>query len=145
MTKSVFCGIIGAIGAAIAQFFGGWDNSMITLVIFMSVDYVSGLAIAGVFKKSPKSQNGGLESKAGFKGLCRKCMTLIFVMVAHRLDMMLGTDYLRNAVIIGFCANELVSILENAGTMGLPLPAPIVNAVDVLKKRSETDARSTRN
>jgi toxin secretion/phage lysis holin len=145
MTKSVFCGIIGAIGAAIAQFFGGWDNSMITLVIFMSVDYVSGLAIAGVFKKSPKSQNGGLESKAGFKGLCRKCMTLIFVMVAHRLDMMLGTDYLRNAVIIGFCANELVSILENAGTMGLPLPEPIVNAVDVLKKRSETNARSTRN
>jgi toxin secretion/phage lysis holin len=145
MTKSVFCGIIGAIGAAIAQFFGGWDNAMVTLVIFMSVDYVSGLAIAGVFKKSPKSQNGGLESKAGFKGLCRKCMTLIFVMVAHRLDMMLGTDYLRNAVIIGFCANELVSILENAGTMGLPLPEPIVNAVDVLKKRSETNARSTRN
>lgn len=145
MTKSIFCGIIGAIGAAIAQFFGGWDNSMITLVILMSVDYVSGLAIAGVFKKSPKSENGGLESKAGFKGLCRKCMTLIFVMVAHRLDIMLGTDYLRNAVIIGFCANELVSILENAGTMGLPLPEPIVNAVDVLKKRSEIDARSTRN
>jgi len=145
MTKSVFCGIIGAIGAAIAQFFGGWDNAMVTLVIFMSVDYVSGLAVAGVFKKSPKSENGGLESKAGFKGLCRKCMTLIFVMIAHRLDMMLSTDYLRNAVIIGFCVNELVSIIENAGVMGLPLPKPIVNAVDVLKKRGEVDARSIRN
>lgn len=135
MSKSVFCGIMGLIGATIANFLGGWDNSMITLVIFMSVDYISGLAVAGIFNKSPKSENGGLESKAGFKGLCRKCMTLIFVMIAHRLDLMLGTDYLRNAVIIGFCANELISILENAGTMGLPLPEPIVNAVDVLKSK----------
>ena len=103
----------------------------------MAVDYISGLVVAGVFQKSPKSENGGLESKAGFKGLCRKCMTLIFVMIAHRLDLMLGTDYLRNAVIIGFCANELVSILENAGTMGLPLPEPIINAVDVLKSKKE--------
>lgn len=135
MSKSVFCGIMGLIGATIANFLGGWDNSMITLVIFMSVDYISGLAVAGIFNKSPKSENGGLESKAGFKGLCRKCMTLIFVMIAHRLDLMLGTDYLRNAVIIGFCANELISILENAGTMGLPLPEPIINAVDVLKSK----------
>jgi toxin secretion/phage lysis holin len=145
MNKNMICSVIGIIGAAIAEFLGGWDSAVITLIIFMAVDYISGLVVAGVFQKSPKSENGGLESKAGFKGLCRKCMTLIFVMIAHRLDLMLGTDYLRNAVIIGFCANELVSILENAGTMGLPLPEPIVNAVDVLKKRSETNARSTRN
>jgi toxin secretion/phage lysis holin len=137
MNKNMLCSAIGIIGAALAEFLGGWDNSMITLVIFMSVDYISGLAVAGIFNKSPKSKNGGLESKAGFKGLCRKCMTLIFVMIAHRLDLMLGTDYLRNAVIIGFCANELVSILENAGTMGLPLPEPIINAVDVLKSKKE--------
>jgi len=137
MNKNMLCSAIGIIGAAIAEFLGGWDNSMITLVIFMSVDYISGLAVAGIFKKSPKSENGGLESKVGFKGLCRKCMTLIFVMIAYRLDLMLGTDYLRNAVIIGFCANELVSILENAGTMGLPLPEPIINAVDVLKSKKE--------
>ena len=137
MNKNMFCSAIGIIGAAIAEFLGGWDSAVITLIIFMSVDYISGLVVAGVFKASPKSENGGLESKAGFKGLCRKCMTLIFVMIAHRLDLMLGTDYLRNAVIIGFCANELVSILENAGTMGLPLPEPIINAVDVLKSKKE--------
>jgi toxin secretion/phage lysis holin len=133
----MLCSAIGIIGAALAEFLGGWDSAVITLIIFMAVDYISGLVVAGVFQKSPKSENGGLESKAGFKGLCRKCMTLIFVMIAHRLDLMLGTDYLRNAVIIGFCANELVSILENAGTMGLPLPEPIVNAVDVLKSEKE--------
>jgi toxin secretion/phage lysis holin len=133
----MLCSAVGIIGAAIAEFLGGWDSAVITLIIFMAVDYISGLVVAGVFQKSPKSENGGLESKAGFKGLCRKCMTLIFVMIAHRLDLMLGTDYLRNAVIIGFCANELVSILENAGTMGLPLPEPIINAVDVLKSKKE--------
>jgi toxin secretion/phage lysis holin len=133
----MLCSAIGIIGAALAEFLGGWDSAVITLIIFMAVDYISGLVVAGVFQKSPKSENGGLESKAGFKGLCRKCMTLIFVMIAHRLDLMLGTDYLRNAVIIGFCANELVSILENAGTMGLPLPEPIINAVDVLKSKKE--------
>ena len=137
MSKNMLCSAIGIIGAAIAEFLGGWDSAVITLIIFMAVDYISGLVVAGVFQKSPKSENGGLESKAGFKGLCRKCMTLIFVMIAHRLDLMLGTDYLRNAVIIGFCANELVSILENAGTMGLPLPEPIINAVDVLKSKKE--------
>lgn len=137
MNKNMICSVIGIIGAAIAEFLGGWDSAVITLIIFMAVDYISGLVVAGVFQKSPKSENGGLESKAGFKGLCRKCMTLIFVMIAHRLDLMLGTDYLRNAVIIGFCANELVSILENAGTMGLPLPEPIINAVDVLKSKKE--------
>jgi toxin secretion/phage lysis holin len=137
MYKNMICSVIGIIGAAIAEFLGGWDSAVITLIIFMAVDYISGLVVAGVFQKSPKSENGGLESKAGFKGLCRKCMTLIFVMIAHRLDLMLGTDYLRNAVIIGFCANELVSILENAGTMGLPLPEPIINAVDVLKSKKE--------
>jgi toxin secretion/phage lysis holin len=138
MSKSVFCGVMGLIGATIANFLGGWDNSMITLVIFMSVDYISGLAVAGIFNKSPKSENGGLESKAGFKGLCRKCMTLIFVMIAHRLDLMLNIDYMRNVVIIGFCANELISIIENSGTMGLPLPSVITNAVDILKKKGET-------
>lgn len=138
MNKNMICSAIGIIGAVIAKFLGGWDNSMITLVIFMSVDYISGLAVAAIFNKSPKSENGGLESKAGFKGLCRKCMTLIFVMIAHRLDLMLNIDYMRNVVIIGFCANELISIIENSGTMGLPLPAVITNAVDILKKKGET-------
>lgn len=138
MNKNMICSAIGIIGAAIAEFLGGWDNSMITLVIFMSVDYISGLAVAAIFNKSPKSENGGLESKAGFKGLCHKCMTLIFVMIAHRLDLMLNIDYMRNVVIIGFCANELISIIENSGTMGLQLPSVITNAVDILKKKGET-------
>ena len=117
------------------QFFGGWDKGLATLIVFMAIDYISGLVVAGVFKKSNKSESGALESRAGFKGLCRKCMTLLFVLVAYRLDIMIGTDYIRNAVIIAFCANEAISIIENAGLMGVPIPEVITKAVDVLQEK----------
>ena len=103
----------------------------------MGIDYFSGLVIAGVFHKSNKTESGALESKAGWKGLCRKCMTLLFVLIAYRLDLAIGVDYIRNAVIIGFMANELISIVENAGLMGLPLPDAINKAIDVLTEQKE--------
>ena len=117
--------------------FGGWDTGLITLLIFMGIDYFSGLVVAGVFHKSNKTESGALESKAGWKGLCRKCMTLLFVLIAYRLDLAIGVDYIRNAVIIGFMANELISIVENAGLMGLPLPDAINKAIDVLTEQKE--------
>lgn len=90
-----------------------------------------------VFGKSPKSPNGALESRAGWKGLCRKAMTLFYVLVAAQLDSLIGIDYVRDAVCIGFIANEALSIVENAGLMGIPLPEEIKKAVDVLKTSAE--------
>lgn len=66
-------------------------------------------------------------------------MTLLFVLIAYRLDLVIGTNYIRDAVIIGFVANELISIVENAGLMGLPLPQIITKAIDVLTKKSEEE------
>lgn len=129
------------IGSAIASFFGGWDAGLATLLIFMGLDYISGLIVAGVFKNSPKTDTGSLESKAGWKGLCRKCMTLIFVLVAYRLDLVIGTNYIRDAVIIAFIANETISLVENAGLMGLPLPAVITKAIDILQKKTESEGK----
>lgn len=120
-------------------FFGGWDAGLATLLIFMCLDYVSGLIVAGVFKNSPKTDTGSLESKAGWKGLCRKCMTLVFVLIAYRLDLVIGTNYIRDAVIIGFIANETISLVENAGLMGVPLPAVITKAIDILQKKTESE------
>lgn len=114
---------------------------MITLLIFMAIDYISGLVVAGIFHKSKKSETGSLESKAGFKGLCRKCMTLLFVMIAYRLDLVIGSDYIRNAVIIGFIANETISIVENAGLMGVPLPTVITKAIDILTSKAKTNEK----
>ncbi|WP_312503767.1 phage holin family protein [Lacrimispora sp.] len=135
--KHILCTLIGIIGNIITILFGGWDTAIGTLILFMAIDFFSGLAVAGIFHNSQKTKTGTLESKAGRKGLCRKCMTLLFVLIAHRLDLSLGTHYIRDTVIIGFMANELISIVENAGLMGLPLPAAIINAIDILNKKSQ--------
>jgi len=132
--KTVICTVLGVIGGFVAQLFGGWTEDIVTLISFMAVDFVMGLLLAGVFHKSNKSENGNLNSRAGWKGLCKKCVTLLFVLIAHRLDVSLGTEYIRTATIIGFIANEVISIVENAGLMGLPLPKVITKAIDILKK-----------
>ena len=137
MKANVVYSIVGAVGGFIAMAFGGWSDALITLIVFMSVDYITGLTVAGIFKKSKKSENGALESRAGFKGLCRKGVALLIVLVAVRLDIVMQTSYIKDAVIIAFIANEAISIIENAGLMGLPIPAVIVKAIDVLKKESE--------
>lgn len=136
--KSMICTIIGIVGSAIASCFGGWTAAMTTLLIFMVIDYITGLVVAGVFHKSKKTENGALESKAGFKGLCKKCMILLFVLIGHRLDLAIGTAYIKDAVCIGFMVNELISIIENAGLMGISVPAPIMKAIDILKDKNET-------
>ena len=105
----------------------------------MGVDYISGLAVAGVFHTSKKTDSGTLESRAGWKGLTKKAMTLLFVLIAYRLDLLIGTTYIRDAVVIAFVTNELISIVENAGLMGIPLPAVITNAIDILKRKGDND------
>lgn len=133
----MICTGIGVVGSIIASLFGGWDAALITLVIFMGIDYVTGLIVAGVFHKSEKTENGALESRAGWKGLCRKGVTLLIVLVAYRLDVVIGSTFIRDAVVIAFIANETISIVENAGLMGIPVPGALVKAVEVLRKKSE--------
>lgn len=135
--KMLFCSISGAAGAVIAGIFGGWSGALTTLVIFMGLDFFTGLVVAGVFKASKKTGTGALESGECFKGILRKALILMIVIVSYRLDLLMGTDYIKNAVIIAFCANELISLIENAGLMGVPIPAPIRNAVELLKKDGE--------
>lgn len=130
---------IGMIIAWIAEAFGGWDDAMTTLVICMLIDYVTGLMVAGLFRKSSKTADGGLESRAGWKGLARKFSTLLLVLVAVRIDMVLGTTYICNAVVFSFMANELLSIVENVGLMGVPLPKVITEAITLLNKKGNND------
>ena len=137
--KNLICTIFGAVGGAIAAAVGGFDMAFQTLLIFMIIDYLTGLVIAGVFCRSEKTEHGGLDSHVGWKGLAKKCMTLLFVLIAYRLDLMLNTNYCRNAVIIAFAVNELISITENAGIMGLPVPKVIMGAIEVLKNKGEKE------
>lgn len=136
--KEMICLASGIVGAAIASLFGGWTASLTTLVIFMAIDYASGLICAGVFHKSQKSPNGALESKACFKGLVRKCMVLLLVLVGYRLDLMLGVSYVKDAVCIAFIVSEGISILENASLMGLNNVPVLQKALDILQKGDST-------
>ena len=138
--KEAICTGIGVVGSAIAALFGGWDAALITLMIFMGIDYLTGLIVAGVFHTSEKTENGTLESRAGWKGLCRKGVTLLVVLVACRLDLVMGSNFIRDAVVIGFIANETISIIENAGLMGIPIPAAIVRAIEILKNKADSEA-----
>ena len=138
MRASVLYSTVGVAGGFIAMAFGGWSDALATLMIFMGVDYVTGLIVAGIFKKSKKSESGALESRAGFKGLCRKGVALLIVLVAVRLDIIMHTTYIRDAVVIAFIANESISIIENAGLMGVPIPGVIAKAIDVLKEKEGT-------
>ena len=137
MNSRELCTYVGVIGGAIAGLFGGWDTALQTLVIFMAVDYITGLIVAGVFHTSPKTKTGTLESRAGWKGLCRKGVSLLVVLVACRLDAIIGSSFIRDATVIAFACNETISIIENAGLMGVPVPKVLVEAVDVLKRSRE--------
>ncbi len=135
--KAIICTVFGVIGGMIAKLFGGWTQDMITLFVFMAIDFAMGLMLAGVFKKSSKSETGALDSRVGWMGLCKKCVTLLFVLVAHRLDVSLDVSYIKTATVIAFIINEAISVVENAGIMGMPLPEVVVKAINVLKQKKE--------
>lgn len=128
-------GALGIVGSIIANLLGGWDTALRTLILFMAVDYVTGLIVAGVFKESKKSESGALESGAGWKGLYKKGVTLLIVLVAVQLDLLTGTEMIRDTVIIGYTLNEAVSIIENAGLMGIPIPVILKKSIDILQKK----------
>ena len=136
-TKAVVMGGAAIAGGVISQAFGSWDSAMMTLLIFMAIDYVSGLIVAGVFHSSDKSETGTLNSAACWQGLLKKGMTLIIVLVAARLDIVLGTEFVRDAVVIAYIVNETISIIENAGLMGLPVPDVIMQAIEQLQGKNE--------
>ena len=133
--REKICAIAGFLGGLLATALGGWDTAVMALLLFMAVDYISGSIVALVFHKSSKTDTGSYRSSYGFKGLMKKVMILMVVLVANQLDLLLGCNYIRDTVCIGFLSNELLSITENAGLMGLPLPRAITDALELLQKK----------
>lgn len=133
--KETICTVFGMIGSTIAWAFGGWDAAMMALLICISVDYISGSLVALVFHNSSKTESGSYNSAYGLKGLCKKGLMLLFVLVAVQIDLILGADYVRDAVCIGFCTNEVLSIVENLGLAGVPMPEIVTKALEQLQKK----------
>lgn len=129
--------VCGFIGGIVSTILGGWNHLMTTLVFAMGVDFATGLIVAGVFKQSKKTEHGALESNTGFKGLAKKGTMILIVLIAHRLDLAIGTgtNIVRDSVIIGFVVNELISVIENVGLMGVWVPPVLKKAIEVLKEK----------
>ena len=132
--KNVFCSFMGLVGTTIISALGGYDIMIETLLFVMVVDYLTGLYIAGVLHKSPKTKSGGLSSIKGYHGLVKKVMVLVLVAVMYRVDLLFKIDYLRNGSIIAFCFQEGISIIENAGLMGVVIPDVVKRGIDLLNK-----------
>ena len=132
--KDTICLIAGVIGGFIATLLGGWDSALVTLVVFMSIDFVTGIVTAAM-GKSKHSESGTLNSTAGWGGLAKKFCILLMVVVGVRIDILIGTNYIRDAVCISFCLNELLSIVENTSLMGSPFPPALKKAIDVLQTK----------
>ena len=136
--KAVLVTITGAVGSFIINdLMGGWTKDLETLLIMMVIDFIMGFLIAGVWKKSGKSETGTLSSVSAWKGLCRKVGSLALVIVAYRLDVIMGTSYIKTGVIIAFIVNEGLSIMENYGIMGGPMPDVLKKALEVLQSKSK--------
>ena len=120
---------IAAIGGYLGYFVGGVDGLMTALLIFMVLDYITGLMCAIADKK--------LSSAVGFKGICKKVLILMLVGVAHIVDLhVVGAgDALRSAVICFYLSNESVSMLENAAHLGLPIPEKLKSVLAQLHGR----------
>ena len=128
--KETICMIAGVVGGVITTLLGGWDSALATLVVFMGIDFVTGIVTAAM-GKSKHSESGTLNSTAGWVGLAKKFCILLMVVVGVRIDILIGTNYIRDTVCISFCLNELLSIVENTTLMGIPYPPVIKKAIDV--------------
>ena len=143
MIKDSVLVALSVAGSFMARALGGWDTALQTLVILMAIDYITGILIAAVWQKSSKSKTGALESRAGFKGLVRKGLILLVVLIGVQLDAILGLQaFCRTTIVLFFCGNEGLSIVENLGIMGLPLPDFVKTKFEQLKAKGNPNEHS---
>ena len=128
----------GILAGIVSALIGGWTLALETLAIIIVLDYATGLIVAGVFHASPKSAGGALESKAAFKGLLRKVGIIIIVIAFHQLDRLTGKTFFRDGACWAFFIEEFISVIENLGLMGLPMPSFVIKSVEWLRKKGES-------
>lgn len=116
--------IIAGIITGLTFLFGAADKSLITLLLVMCVDMISGIL------KGAKNQE--VSSRKCFEGLLKKCFILIYIMLAHLLDDLLGCDYVRRMVCWLYIVNDIISIIENGAALGVPVPNPILKVLEVM-------------
>lgn len=136
MDKNIIIISLSAVGSFIGAFFGGMTLILKFLLMLMLIDYLTGMIVAAR-GLSTKSTNGKLSSKAGFDGLMRKLMIIIWVLIGHYADFTFGWNIIANGIMFAYMANELISIMENSMAMGVPVPSVISRMIESLKEKSD--------
>lgn len=126
--------LLSFLGSLLCCCFGGWNKSLITLTFFIAIELLVGL-LKGVCGKSEKSENGGISSKVMRQGFIKKFLIYVYVAIGHFLDGYIGIDFCRESICIYFIINELISITENIGILGVPMPAVVNKCIDILKNK----------
>lgn len=122
--------ILSALGAFVGYVWGGWTMSLQVLTALIVLDYVLGV-IGGYVQ-------GKLSSSVGFKGIAKKVAIFLFIAVAHFVDMAIGNgSIVQDAVTFFYIGNELLSIVENGGKVGIPVPNALKNAIELLKEKND--------
>ena len=132
--------LAGAAGVA-AGLLGRWDMSLNILAAMMAIDYLTGLLCAWR-GRSPKTEGGGVSSRAGFDGLVKKAFIMVVVLVAALLDAAVGSEsaVFQTAATLYYIANEGISILENTSLMGVPYPKFVRGALEALREKGDEGA-----
>jgi len=143
-TKAAVISLAGVFGGIFTSFFGVWSDDILALLVLMAIDFITGIIVAGLFQSSPKTQSGGLSSKECLKGIAKKVCELLLVAAAYQADRLIGFDYARGAAVAALCVAEIISIMENAGAMGI-LPEPLRNifsrVIDILNKKHDDNKK----
>lgn len=122
--------LVAAVGAAITAALGGWDLALRVLVAFVIIDYLTGVIAAWYERR--------LDSQVGMRGIARKVLLFVPVALAHWLDQLVGGTVLRSLAIWFYIANEGLSVTENLGRAGIPIPAVLMQALVQLKHKGDT-------
>jgi len=122
--------ITGIVGSVVTFAFGGWSQLLTFFLVAITVDYITGVAAS-------LREGQGLNSNTGFWGIARKVFMLFIIMLGHQMDLLLETDMIMSGAIYFYLANELISITENYGRLGLPLPQKIRDMIQILKQKDK--------
>lgn len=124
---------------ALAGLYGGWTQGTRVLLVLMVIDYVLG-CVCALTGHSPKTESGHFLSKVAFAGILKKGVIMLVILVAAQLDMALGRDgtiMFRSAAEFFYIATEGISIIENAGLIGIPVPRPLKQALEALRDEND--------
>jgi len=120
----------GIIGSVVTFAFGEWSQLLTFFLVAITIDYITGIAAS-------LREGQGLNSNTGFWGIARKVLMLFIIMLGHQMDLLLGTEMIMAGAIYFYLANELISITENYGRLGLPLPQKIRDMIQILKQKDK--------